>query len=302
MAILAADAVGYSRLMSVDDRATVVALESARGVFRSHTLANDGRVIDTAGDSVLAVFETAAGAVTAALEAQQEFSAASSALPEDRRMRFRIGVHLGDVIEKADGTVYGDGVNIAARLQGLAEPRGITVSSSIRSAVEARSAPRSMTWASRPSRTSPTQCGRTRSGARKRRSPPPRESMSPRRCRGSAAGRRLRSAVRQPVGRPGAGIFRRRARRGHSHPAGNVALGAGDRAQLELHLQGSAVDVRSGGARAWRALRARRQRAQGRRPVRVTGQLIDTETGHHVWAERYDRVLEDLFAIQDELH
>ena len=67
MAILAADAVGYSRLMSVDDRATVVALESARGVFRAHTLVNDGRVIDTAGDSVLAVFETAAGAVVGAL-------------------------------------------------------------------------------------------------------------------------------------------------------------------------------------------------------------------------------------------
>ena len=138
MAILAADAVGYSRLMSVDDRATVVALESARGVFRAYTLANDGRVIDTAGDSVLAVFETAAGAVSAALEVQRKLSANSSALPEDRRMRFRIGVHLGDVIEKADGTVYGDGVNIAARLEGLAEPGGITVSHSIQSAVKGK--------------------------------------------------------------------------------------------------------------------------------------------------------------------
>src|SRR4051812_40940337 len=97
VAIVAADAVGYSRLMSVDDRATVVALESARGVFRDRILANDGRLIDTAGDSVLAVFETASGAVTTALEAQQELSAAFSALAEDRRMRFRIGVHLGDV-------------------------------------------------------------------------------------------------------------------------------------------------------------------------------------------------------------
>ena len=138
MAILAADAVGYSRLMTVDDRATVVALESARDVFRVHTLANDGRVIDMAGDSVLAVFETAAGAVSAALEVQRKLSANSSALPEDRRMRFRIGVHLGDVIEKTDGTVYGDGVNIAARLEGLAEPGGITVSHSIQSAVKGK--------------------------------------------------------------------------------------------------------------------------------------------------------------------
>jgi class 3 adenylate cyclase len=71
MAILVADAVGYSRLMSIDDRATVLAIEAARGVFRAHTLASGGRVIDTAGDSVLAVFDTATGAVTAALAVQR---------------------------------------------------------------------------------------------------------------------------------------------------------------------------------------------------------------------------------------
>lgn len=91
-----------------------------------------------AGDSVLAVFETAIGAVSAALAVQQELGARSSALAEDRRMRFRIGVHMGDVIEKADGTVYGEGVNIAARLQALSEPSGVTVSESIRTAVKGK--------------------------------------------------------------------------------------------------------------------------------------------------------------------
>jgi adenylate cyclase len=91
-----------------------------------------------AGDSVLAVFETATGAVSAALAVQQELKVSSNAVPEDRRMRFRIGVHLGDVIEKADGTVYGDGVNIAARLQALAEPGGITVSDAIQGAVRGK--------------------------------------------------------------------------------------------------------------------------------------------------------------------
>jgi adenylate cyclase len=95
-------------------------------------------VIDTAGDSVLAVFETATGAVTAALAVQAELSALVANAPEDRRMQFRIGVHLGDVIEKPDGTVYGDGVNIAARLQGLAEPGGVMVSESIRTAVRGK--------------------------------------------------------------------------------------------------------------------------------------------------------------------
>jgi adenylate cyclase len=148
-AILAADAAGYSRLMSIDDKATVTALDAARAVFRAQIEAQLGRVIDMAGDSVLAVFGTAAGAVTAALAVQTRINALADAEPEDRRMRFRIGIHLGDVIEKADGTVYGDGVNIAARLEGLAEPGGVTVSDSIRTAVKGKVGASSKTKASR---------------------------------------------------------------------------------------------------------------------------------------------------------
>ena len=129
-AILAADAAGYSRLMSLDERATVAALDAARSVFHSQTAANQGRVVDTAGDSVLAVFETAAGALNAAIQIQAELAESAKNVPVDRRMLFRIGIHSGDVMEKADGSVYGDGVNIAARLQALAEPGQITVSDS----------------------------------------------------------------------------------------------------------------------------------------------------------------------------
>ncbi len=137
-AILAADVVGYSRLMSLDERATVAALDTARNVFRMHIESSQGRVIDMAGDSVLAVFESASGAVSAALAVQAELGKLGADSPEVSRMRFRIGMHLGDVIEKADGTVYGDGVNIAARLEGLAEPGGVTVSESIRTAVKGK--------------------------------------------------------------------------------------------------------------------------------------------------------------------
>ncbi|MDA8109748.1 MAG: adenylate/guanylate cyclase domain-containing protein [Betaproteobacteria bacterium] len=112
-AILAADVTGYSLLMAADEHATIVALDAARAVFRTQIEANRGRVVDMAGDSVLAVFETAAGATTAALAIQRELEAAASNVPDDRRMRFRIGVHFGDVIEKPDGSIYGDGVNIA---------------------------------------------------------------------------------------------------------------------------------------------------------------------------------------------
>ena len=133
-AILAADVAGYSRLMAADERATVAALDAARGVFRRLIESNHGRVIDMAGDSVLAVFDAATGAVSAAMAVQKELVAAAETVPEDRRMRFRIGVHLGDVMEKADGTVYGDGVNIAARLESLAEPGGIAVSEAVQAA------------------------------------------------------------------------------------------------------------------------------------------------------------------------
>ncbi len=136
-AILAADAAGFSRLMASDERATLAALDAGRAIFKTQIEAKQGRVIDMAGDSVLAAFETATGAVDAALAIQQGL-AALHATVQGEHMHFRIGVHLGDVIEKHDGTVYGDGVNIAARLQALAEPGGIVVSEAIRGVVSGR--------------------------------------------------------------------------------------------------------------------------------------------------------------------
>jgi adenylate cyclase len=130
-AILAADVAGYSRLMQDDDEATVATLEAYRAVFREKIRAHRGRVVDMAGDRVLAVFEAATGAVRAAFEIQGMLVERNEALPEARRMRFRIGVNLGEVIERPDGTVYGDGVNIAARLESIGEPAGVTVSGNV---------------------------------------------------------------------------------------------------------------------------------------------------------------------------
>jgi class 3 adenylate cyclase/DNA-binding CsgD family transcriptional regulator/tetratricopeptide (TPR) repeat protein len=136
-AILAADAAGFSRLMADDPRATVAALDAARQAFRAGIERHQGRVIDMAGDAVLAVFQTAAGAVEAAQAIQQALALDKHGASR-RRMRFRIGIHLGDVIEKPDGTVYGDGVNVAARLQALADPGGVAVSEAVRGIVAGR--------------------------------------------------------------------------------------------------------------------------------------------------------------------
>jgi adenylate cyclase len=302
-AILAADAAGYSRLMAADERATVAALDAARGVFRTAIEANQGRVIDMAGDSVLAVFDTAVGAVNAALAVQRDLHASSGEMPEDRRMRFRIGVHLGDLIEKADGSVYGDGVNIAARLQALAEPGGISVSGSIRAAVK----------------------GKVGAGFEDRGEQQVKNIAEPvhvfrvaGEAREGAAAAPAPAAVRaapQVPERPSLAVL----------PFSNMS---GDPEQdyfadgmveeiitalarmgaffviarnSSFVYKGKAVDIKQVGRELGvRYVLEGSVRKAGNR-VRITGQLIEAENGHHVWADRFDGTLEDVFELQDRI-
>jgi adenylate cyclase len=300
-AILAADVAGYSRLMSLDERATVAALDAARAVFRSTIESNQGRVIDMAGDSVLAVFETAAGAVGAALAVQKALDDAPSALPEERRMRFRIGIHLGDVIEKADGTVYGDGVNIAARLEALAEPGGVAVSESVRVAVRGKidagfedlgeQAVKNIAEPVHAYRLRPGESGTRRAPA------PSGPGADPLAAKPSIAVLPFTNMSGDPeqdyfadgitediitelarfqaiivIARNSVFVYKGKAVR-----VQDVARDLG----VQYVVEGS---VRKAGAR-----------------VRVNVQLIEADSGRHVWAERYDRELADIFELQDEL-
>ena len=129
-AILSADVAGYSRLMGEDDEATVRTLTSYREVMRTRIQKHQGRVIDSPGDNLLAEFASVLDGVRCAVEIQEELKARNAELPEDRKMVFRIGINLGDVIEEED-RIYGDGVNIAARVEGLAEPGGICISGTV---------------------------------------------------------------------------------------------------------------------------------------------------------------------------
>jgi adenylate cyclase len=126
-AVFSADVAGYSRLMSEDEAATVKTLATYREVMASLIKQHRGRVVDSPGDNVLAEFASVVDAVQCAVAVQKEFQARNAELPEKRRMEFRIGINLGDVIEEED-RIYGDGVNIAARLEALADPGGICVS------------------------------------------------------------------------------------------------------------------------------------------------------------------------------
>jgi adenylate cyclase len=300
-AILAADAAGYSRLMAADDRATVAALDAARKVFRTRIESNQGRVIDMAGDSVLAVFGTANGAVSAAIAIQQELNASSSEVPEDRRMRFRIGVHLGDLIEKADGTVYGDGVNIASRLQVLAEAGGITISDAVQGAVRGKV----------------TAEFDDQGDHEVKNIPYPVRAYAVR-TEGGAAAPPAAAVAANDVSLPDKPSIAVLPFLNMSSDAEQEYFTDGVSEDIITELsrfrslfviarnstftyKGKAVDVRT----VSRELGVRyvlegSVRRTGNR-IRVTAQLIDALGGNHIWAEKFDRALEDVFAVQEEV-
>jgi adenylate cyclase len=298
-AILAADVSGYSRLMACDEPGTVNALDSAREVFARRIASHQGRVIDMAGDSVLAVFETAAGAVAAALGVQGELAERAAGLAEDCRMRFRIGIHLGDVIEKSDGTIYGDGVNTAARLESVAEPGGVCVSETVECALRHRVAASFDDLGEQMLKNlpKPVRAYRLRAAAPAQ----PAAAATP--------------VQHERVDKPAIAVL----------PFDNMS----GEAEQEFFADGITEDIITELSR-FRGLfvisRNSSFKYKGRpvevqkfarelgvqyvvegsvrkagKRVRITVQLIDAETDRHVWAERYDRDLEDIFAIQDEV-
>ncbi|CAN5893095.1 hypothetical protein BH11PSE3_BH11PSE3_28390 [soil metagenome] len=131
IAILAADVEGYSRHMERDEAATLATLSSNRLIVDELIASHSGRITNTAGDSVLAEFQSVVDALDCAMKMQEQIAVASESLPTDRRLLFRIGINVGDVMVK-DGDIFGDGVNIAARLETLADPGGICVSRGVR--------------------------------------------------------------------------------------------------------------------------------------------------------------------------
>jgi adenylate cyclase len=136
-AILAADIAGYGRLMGKDEAATVRDLKGHQAVILPLVSRHGGRIIDTAGDGILAEFPSVIGATECAVEIQTVMAARNEDVPEHRRMLFRIGINLGDVIHD-ETRIYGDGINVAARLEGLAEPAGVLVSRAVHDQVRDR--------------------------------------------------------------------------------------------------------------------------------------------------------------------
>ena len=298
-AILAADAVGYSRLMATDQFATVAALDAGRAVFRSEIEARGGRVVDMAGDSILAVFELATAAVSAALAIQDRLNTDAEAVAEERRLRFRIGVHIGEIAEKSDGTVYGDGVNIAARLEGLAEPGGVVVSDAVRAFVRGKldAAFDDLGEQQVKNIAEPIRAQRARPAGGDKAAAPAADLGASRADQPSLAVLPFDNLS----GDPDQDYF--------ADGMVEDLIAALSRFRWLLVIarnssfvyKGKAVDVRQ----VARELGVRYVlegsiRKAGNR-VRIVAQLVDATSAGHLWSEKYDRGLSEVFDLQDDI-
>jgi len=296
-AILAADIVGYSRLMGLDEAGTVQAVREHRVAADPLIAQHDGRIFKTTGDGVLIEFASVVGAVECALALQQMAAERNAAVAGDRRMEWRIGVHLGDVLIEGDD-ILGDGVNIAARLEGIAEPNGICISEDafrqVRGKVEVEFADlgeQSLKNIARPLRAYRVGLSAT--------APQPISAPAtlPLPDKPSIAVLPFANMSSDPEQEFFADGIADDVITALSHYPSLFVIARNS----SFTYKGRAVDVKQVGRDLGvRYVLEGSLRKAGSR-IRVTAQLVEAETGKHTWAGRYDRDLADIFAVQDEI-
>jgi TolB-like protein/Tfp pilus assembly protein PilF len=303
-AILAADVVGYSRLMAADEAGTLAAVKAClEGVIAPAIAGHEGRIVKLMGDGLLAEFASAVEAVAAAAEIQKAVNERAQGRLDETLLRWRIGINLGDIIAE-DGDIHGDGVNVAARLEGLAEPGGISIARSVHEQVKGKLDLAFEDLGDRAVKNIPEPVHVFRVVLETKGEEAP------------------RAAFEAEIGLD------------FSIPdTPSIAVlpftVMGDDPEQDFFADGVAEDIITALSKISRLLVVARtstftykgragdvrqvSREQGVRyvlegsvrkagkRVRVTAQLIDATTGHHLWAERYDRELEDIFAVQDEI-
>jgi adenylate cyclase len=300
-AILVADVVGYSRLARADEEGTLARLRSLRSDLIDPAIAAyHGRIVKRTGDGALVEFRSVVDAVRCAIELQNGMVARNAGLPLDRRIEFRIGIHLGDIVEEADGDLMGDGVNIAARIEGIAKPGAICLSEDAYRQVKGRLdlavrdlGPTQLKNIAEPIRVYSLQVGDP-SPANPARAPAPEKSGPPR-----------LSMVVLPFANIGGGAEQEHFADGIteslttdlSRIRGAIVIAR----NTAFAYKGKAVDLKQIGRElnVRYVLEGSVQRGGNR--MRVNVQLIDAEPGNHLWAERFDKPLADLFDMQDEI-
>ena len=293
-AIFAADVEGYSRLMGQDEIGTLRRLTACRAILDERVAAYRGRILGSAGDSVVADFASAVDAVQCAVAVQEAFAKGSAARPAGEQMRFRIGVHVGDVLVQGDN-LFGDGVNIASRLEALAEPGGICISGMVRDQIGTK-LPLAFTDLGEQqvkNITQPIRAYRVRGES----STPAVMASPPLPDKPSIAVLPFQNLSGDPEQEYFADGMVEEITTALSKVRWFLVIARNS----TFAYKGRAVDVRQ----VARELGVRyvlegSVRKAGNR-VRISGQLIDAATGNHVWAERYDRELADIFAVHDEI-
>ena len=300
-AILAADVVGYSRLADADEERTLARLRALRSDLIDPTIAlHHGRVVKRTGDGVLIEFRSVVDAVRCAIEVQNGMVERNAGLPPERRIEFRIGIHLGDVVEESDGDLMGDGVNIAARLEGIADPGGICLSEDAYRQVRDRIkdalidlGEKALKNIARPVRVYAIKMGPTGTMPAPQVSAPEKPSAP------------HLSVVVLPFANLGGDPEQEYFVDGVteslttdlSRISGSFVIGR----STAFTYKGKHVDLKQIGRElnVRYALEGTVQRSGNR--LRVNVQLIDAETSSHLWAERFDKPVTDLFDMQDEI-
>jgi adenylate cyclase len=310
-AILAADVAGYSRLMERDEAGTLARLKTLRRELIDPKIAeHKGRIVKTTGDGLLIEFPSVVEAVACAVAVQREMAARNETTAEDERIEFRVGINSGDVIVE-DGDIHGDGVNIAARLEGIAEPGGICVSAIVHDQVRGRL---ECTFADIGEQQLKNIARPVRAYHVRAKSPHPRPP--PRAGEGSAPGARVGAAAPLALpDKPSIAVL----------PFANMS---GDPEQeyfvdgmveeiitalsrirwlfviarnSSFTYKGQPVDVKQVGRELGVRYVLEGSVRKGGNRVRITAQLIDAVSGTHLWADRFDGLLEDVFDLQDKV-
>jgi len=289
-AILAADIAGYSRLMGSDEEGTLAGLKACRELIDLKSREHRGRIVNAAGDSVLIEFGSAVDAVRCAIEIQKQLAERNATIPEDRRVEFRIGINVGDVIFDDEGDIYGDGVNIAARVESLARPGTICLSDEAYRQIKGKLA---------------IQVG----------------DMGEHQLKNIAQPVRTYSVWLEDApplalpDKPSIAVLPFANLSGDSKQE-YFADGISEDIITELSrfsdlfviarnssfkYKDRAVDLRQVGRELGVRYALEGSIRRGGERVRISAQLIDSGTGAHRWAERYDCELKDVFTIQDEV-
>ena len=298
-AILAADVAGYSRLMGMDEEDTHKRLQAHRRELVDPKIGeHSGRVVKNTGDGMLAEFSSVVEAVRCAAELQRGMADRDAEIPENRRITFRIGINLGDVIVEG-GDIFGDGVNVAARLEALAEPGGICVSQVVRDQVRDKLdlAFEDLGEQQVKNIARPVRVYRVGGHSIRTEKPPSLFRPLPLPDKPSIAVLAFANVSSDPEQEFFADGIAEDVITALSHYPSLFVIARNSC----FTYKGRAVEVRQVGRELGvRYVVEGSLRKAGNR-IRVTAQLVEAETGKHVWSERYDRDLADIFAVQDEI-